>query len=120
MFVGGTPILPVCAGEIQVKALGMAVDMCDTETEEAVSVEKLEQPGELVCRQPFPSQPLAFYGTNGNKRYESSYFQRFGRHVWHQGDFMQVNNDNDGILITGRSYVLFLSSLLFFASKDAD
>jgi acetoacetyl-CoA synthetase len=103
MFVGSTSILPVYSGEIQVKALGMAVDVCEAEAEAAISIEELGQSGELVCRQPFPSQPLAFYGAKGEERYYSSYFQRFGRYIWHQGDFMQVNNDTGGILIIGRS-----------------
>lgn len=54
----------------------MAVNVCDSAQEKAASVEHLGQPGELVCQQPFPSQPVAFYGRDGHKRYQAAYFER--------------------------------------------
>ncbi|PNP74974.1 hypothetical protein FNYG_11698 [Fusarium nygamai] len=102
-FVGGTPLLPVFAGEIQWKALGMAVDIYDSESIEAVSVEKSGAAGELVCTQPFPSQPLQFHGPGGLEKYRSSYFHRFGPGVWCQGDFIQRLTDTGGLLMLGRS-----------------
>jgi acetoacetyl-CoA synthetase len=101
--VGGTPLLPIYAGEIQVKALGMAVDIMDAAREDAVSVQHLGQAGELVCTKPFPSQPIAFWGTAGNEKYRSSYFERFGPHVWCQGDFIQAEKDTGGLVMLGRS-----------------
>lgn len=103
--VGGTPILPVYAGEIQVKALGMAVDILDASRDDPVSVEHLGQAGELVCIRPFPSQPLAFYGPGGDAKYKSSYFERFGPQIWCQGDFVQVVKETGGLIMLGRSYV---------------
>ncbi|KAF5017650.1 hypothetical protein F66182_10400 [Fusarium sp. NRRL 66182] len=92
-FVCGTPMLPVHAGEIQCKALGMAVDVYDSGKNESLSVEKSGVPGELVCKLPFPSQPLTFLGHDGAQRYKASYFERYGPSVWCQGDFVQ-----DGVL----------------------
>ncbi|KAF9891549.1 hypothetical protein FE257_004016 [Aspergillus nanangensis] len=66
-FVGGCPILPIYPGEIQAKCLGMAVDVFDASKTEPVSIEQSGEPGELVCTQPFPSQPLAFYGSDGKR-----------------------------------------------------
>ncbi|KAF5010948.1 hypothetical protein FDECE_2911 [Fusarium decemcellulare] len=70
-FVGGTPLLPVFAGEIQCKALGMAVDVYDPATDRPVSVESSGSAGELVCTKPFPSQPLEFVGKNGSEKYRT-------------------------------------------------
>ncbi|KAH7142201.1 acetoacetyl-synthase [Dactylonectria macrodidyma] len=90
-FVGGTPLLPVYAGEIQCKALGMAVDVYDSVAESPTSIESSGAPGELVCIRPFPSQPLAFVGKMGWDKYKSSYFEQFGPTVWCQGDFIVRN-----------------------------
>ncbi|KAL9562799.1 hypothetical protein ACKAV7_012985 [Fusarium commune] len=102
-FVCGTPMLPVYAGEIQCKALGMAVDIYNSGTDEHVSVEELGAPGELVCAKPFPSQPLAFIGKDGYKQYKASYFERYGPSVWCQGDFVQRSPVTGGIVMLGRS-----------------
>lgn len=96
-------MLPVYAGEIQCKALGMAVDIYDSGTDEHVSVEQSGAPGELVCTKPFPSQPLAFLGKAGAKQYKASYFERYGPSVWCQGDFVQRSPVTRGIIMLGRS-----------------
>jgi len=80
----------------------MAVDVLDGAMEQPVSLSNGHQ-GELVCRRPFPSQPLGFFGPDGLKRYQEAYFARFGDLVWQQGDFMQVVPDTKGIIIYGRS-----------------
>ena len=59
-LVGGDPTGPVYAGEIQRPVLGMAVDVAaddGTSLRDSPGV-----PGELVCREPFPSMPLGFWG----------------------------------------------------------
>lgn len=103
IVVAGTPLLPVYRGEIQAKALGMAVDIFDIAQVEHVSVEQTGEPGELVCKKPFPSQPIAFHGTGGREKYMSSYFERFGVGVWCQGDFVQRVGATGGLLMLGRS-----------------
>ncbi|KAL7764920.1 hypothetical protein ACKLNR_006065 [Fusarium oxysporum f. sp. zingiberi] len=117
-FVCGTPMLPVYAGEIQCKALGMAVDIYDSGTDEHVSVEELGAPGELVCEKPFPSQPLAFLGKDGYKQYKASYFERYGPSVWCQGDFVQRSPATGGIFMLGRSDGVLNPSGVRFGSAE--
>lgn len=101
--VGGTPLLPVYAGEIQAKCLGMAIDIFSASLDQPFSIEKTGDAGELVCTQPFPSQPLSFYGKDGYEKYRSTYFSRFGSGVWYQGDFVQLQLDTKGLIMLGRS-----------------
>ncbi|KAK2125482.1 hypothetical protein NOF04DRAFT_1248156 [Fusarium oxysporum II5] len=117
-FLCGTPMLPVYAGEIQCKALGMAVDIYDSGTDEHVSVEELGAPGELVCAKPFPSQPLAFLGKDGYKQYKASYFERYGPSVWCQGDFVQRSPATGGVFMLGRSDGVLNPSGVRFGSAE--
>ncbi|VUC30742.1 unnamed protein product, partial [Clonostachys rosea] len=116
--VCGTPMLPVYAGEIQCKALGMAVDIYDPGTDDSKSIESNGTPGELVCVLPFPSQPLTFIGKQGQERYRSSYFERFGPGVWCQGDFIQRETDTGGIIMLGRSDGVLNPSGVRFGSAE--
>lgn len=95
-FMLGSPMLPVYAGEIQTRGLGMAVEVF-TEEGNAVSGEV----GELVCTKPFPSMPLFFWNDEENKKYKDSYFNTYND-VWRHGDFIELT-ENDGIIIHGRS-----------------
>jgi len=107
-FVGGDPTSAVYAGEIQRAGLGMASDVAD---EFGNSLhDKPDIAGELVCRQPFPSVPLGFWGdgTIGlpdpqkpGPKFRAAYFDRFSG-VWAQGDFASWTL-NEGIAIHGRS-----------------
>ncbi|KAJ5661517.1 acetoacetyl-synthase [Penicillium maclennaniae] len=85
---------------------------------EPVSIELSEEAGELVCTQPFPSQPLAFYGPGGDEKYRASYFSRFGDHVWSQGDFIRLLPDTKGLLIIGRSDGVLNPSGVRFGSAE--
>ena len=66
-------------GEIQGPALGMAVDVWDSE---ATARPHAGDRGELVCTQPFPSMPLGFWGDGAlgavGPKYHAAYFDRFG------------------------------------------
>jgi acetoacetyl-CoA synthetase len=95
-FVGGCPILPVYAGEIQAPGLGMAVDIRD-EAGNSLRGEK----GELVCTQPFPSCPLGFWNDADGSKFHSAYFARFPN-VWAHGDYGEVTA-HGGYIIHGRS-----------------
>ncbi|EFX06638.1 acetoacetyl-synthase [Grosmannia clavigera kw1407] len=117
-FVAGTPLLPVYRGEIQAKALGMAVDIFDSAQTEHVSVEATGNPGELVCTKPFPSQPVTFHGAGGQDLYKSSYFERFGVGVWCQGDFVQRIKATGGLLMLGRSDGVLNPSGVRFGSAE--
>ncbi|UOG55719.1 acetoacetate--CoA ligase [Leptospira noguchii] len=95
-FVLGNPILPVYEGEIQCRGLGMDVEIWN---ESAKSV--IEQKGELVCKQPFPSMPLYFWKDPEGKKYKSAYFESYPS-VWCHGDFAELKK-NGGLVVYGRS-----------------
>src|SRR5206468_5700077 len=69
-FLTASPILPIYAGEMQCRGLGVAVAALDEEGRELV-----DEVGELVVSQPMPSMPLYFWGDAGGKRYRESYFE---------------------------------------------
>ncbi len=91
------PTKPVYAGEIQAKALGMAMDVFDDDGSSCGPGAK----GELVCTQPFPSMPLEFWNDDGDSRYLAAYFERF-ENVWAHGDYAAWTA-TDGMIIYGRS-----------------
>ncbi|MCX8000778.1 MAG: acetoacetate--CoA ligase, partial [Leptospiraceae bacterium] len=61
----------------------------------------LEQEGELVCKNPFPSMPLYFWNDLDNSKYLNSYFEKFPN-IWRHGDFA-IHTENGGFIILGRS-----------------
>lgn len=96
-LVLGDPTKPVYAGEIQGKALGLDIEVFDDDgTPSGVGVK-----GELVCRNPFPSMPLEFWGDDDGSRYRSAYFERFPD-VWAHGDYASWT-EQGGMIIHGRS-----------------
>lgn len=59
--------------------------------------------GELVCPTAFPSMPVFLWGDKNNKKYKSSYFERFDNIcVWAQHDWISVNPNTRGITMHGR------------------
>ncbi len=95
-FVGGCPILPVYAGELQCRALGCAVEAYD-ETGASVT----EAVGELVVTRPMPSMPLYLWGDHDGSRYRDTYFAMFDG-VWRHGDWIAIT-PRGGAIIYGRS-----------------
>ena len=95
-FALGNPIGPVWRGEIQVRGLGMNVEIFDDEGRSIV-----ERPGELVCTAPFPSMPIYFWNDPSGEKYRSAYFEYFPN-VWRHGDWAEMTR-HDGIVIYGRS-----------------
>ncbi len=95
-FLGGDPTAPVWRGELQAPGLGMDVDVLD---DEGRSLER--GAGELVCRPPFPSMPLGFWGDGNDSAYRSAYFERFPG-LWHHGDWVE-RTPHGGFVIRGRS-----------------
>lgn len=95
-FALGCPILPVYAGELQCRGLGMAVAILDDGGETVV-----EQKGELVCCDPFPSMPIGFWDDPGQVKYRSAYFDRF-ENIWAHGDYGEITKQG-GLIIHGRS-----------------
>jgi acetoacetyl-CoA synthetase len=95
-FVGGNPAAPVWRGEIQARGLAMDVDVFDGDGRSLAS-----EPGELVCKSPFPSMPLGFWNDPDGSKYRTAYFARFPG-VWCHGDWMRFT-EHDGAVIFGRS-----------------
>jgi acetoacetyl-CoA synthetase len=95
-FVGGVPILPVYAGEIQARNLGVAAQAVNERGEQIVN-----EVGEMVITEPMPSMPVGFWGDADGSRYRESYFADFPG-IWRQGDFFKVN-ERGGCFVLGRS-----------------
>jgi acetoacetyl-CoA synthetase len=95
-FVGGCPTRPVYTGQIQCRALGMAVEFWD-----GVGVPLAEGKGELVCKTPFPSMPIGFWNDDDGGKYHRAYFAQFDN-VWCHGDYGELTAE-DGAIIHGRS-----------------
>ncbi|OQV08827.1 hypothetical protein CLAIMM_13044 [Cladophialophora immunda] len=117
-LVLGDPTGPLYSGEIQAPALGMAVDIFDMTKVYAVSIKGTGEPGELVCREPFPSQPVLFWGEKGMDKYRSAYFDRFGDKVWTQGDFVSSSPVTGGYTMLGRSDGVLNPSGVRFGSAE--
>jgi acetoacetyl-CoA synthetase len=100
-FVGGCPLLPVYAGEMQCRVLGCAVEAWDPRghsLKDAV--------GELVLTLPLPSMPLFFWGDPPTQdgigeRYRESYFSMYPG-IWRHGDWIRIT-PRGGAVIYGRS-----------------
>jgi acetoacetyl-CoA synthetase len=95
-FALGNPAGPVWRGELQVRGLGMRVEVFD-ETGRALTGE----PGELVCTLPFPSMPVAFWNDPEGRAYHAAYFAAYPG-VWRHGDWAELTR-HGGLVITGRS-----------------
>ena len=95
-FVGCVPTLPVRRGEIQGRMLGADVTAFDEQGHEMQAGR-----GELVCRQPLPSMPVAFWNDPEGRRYHEAYFDTYPG-VWAHGDFIEFT-DTGGAIIYGRS-----------------
>ena len=95
-FVGGCPTRPVYTGQIQCRALGMAVEFWDSQGQALP-----EGKGELVCYEPFPSMPIGFWNDTDGAKYHKAYFAQF-ENVWCHGDYGELTAQ-DGAIIHGRS-----------------
>ena len=83
-FVLSNPLSPVVKGEIQCKALGMDVDIFNENGESLVNEE-----GELVCKNSFPSMPIKFWNDPDDKKYKDAYFEKFTG-IWRHGDWAKI------------------------------
>lgn len=105
-WIGTDPAGPVYPGEIQLPMLGQDVDIADAITGE--SVRDSGKQGEFVCRTPFPSMPVFFWGDDGSK-YQETYFSKFPG-CWAQHDWASYNPLTRGWKIHGRRYAPELST----------
>ena len=97
-LVGGNPTAPVYRGEIQAPALGMSVEVWDSE---AVELPPGQQ-GELVCTRAFPSVPVRFWNDPDDMRFRAAYFEHTARPAWRHGDWIE-RTAHGGFVIHGRS-----------------
>jgi acetoacetyl-CoA synthetase len=95
-FVGGVPLKPVRAGELQCRALGAKVEAYDEEGNPVI-----DEVGELVITEPMPSMPLYLWGDEDGERYRESYFDVYSG-VWRHGDFIKIKPEGSAV-IYGRS-----------------
>ncbi|MDY0884261.1 acetoacetate--CoA ligase [Dongia soli] len=95
-FMLGNPAGPVWRGEIQMRGLGMAVEVWNAEGEPVIG-----EKGELVCTSPFPSMPVGFWQDEDNQRYRAAYFEHFPN-IWRHGDYVELT-EHGGIIVFGRS-----------------
>jgi len=113
LFGAPCPLTPVYQGEIQVPGLGMAIA---SYSPEGTPIND-GTAGDLVCTRPFPCQPVGFFGTMGEKRYKSSYFEMF-EGVWHHGDFIRISPATQGLIMLGRSDGILKPSGVRFGSAE--
>ena len=114
LFGAPSPISPVYAGEIQVRGLGMAVEVWDFQGK---NISDTGECGDLVCVKPFPCQPVMFYGENGKSIYKKSYFDTFPG-VWHHGDFLRIDHETGGLIMLGRSDGVLKPAGVRFGSSE--
>jgi acetoacetyl-CoA synthetase len=95
-FVAGCVLLPVYAGEMQVRCLGADIQAFD-DNGKALDNEV----GELVCVAPIPSMPLFLWNDPDGKRYHDSYFDMYPG-IWRHGDWIRIT-PRGGAIIYGRS-----------------
>jgi acetoacetyl-CoA synthetase len=95
-FVGGTPMLPVRAGEIACRYLGCKIEAYDDAGRSVIG-----RQGELVITKPMPSMPVGFWGDPDGSRYRAAYFETYPG-VWRHGDWITIT-ERGTCIITGRS-----------------
>ena len=96
-FMLGTPMLPVHAGELQARGLGLEVSAYDDNGKPV-----FDQTAELVCTKAFPSMPIYFWNDDDGQRYQNAYFTKYPG-IWTHGDFISINSRTKGITMYGRS-----------------
>ncbi|WP_174615596.1 acetoacetate--CoA ligase [Virgibacillus ihumii] len=95
-FILGAPILPVYAGELQCRGLGAKIESFDDE-----AYPHIDEVGELVLTEPFPSMPIYFWNDEDGSRMHDSYFDMF-QGIWRHGDYLKIT-DRHTCVIYGRS-----------------
>jgi acetoacetyl-CoA synthetase len=96
-LIQGYPIVPVYAGELSAKCLGVAAFAFDDDGNSIVG-----ELGELVIIEPMPSMPVGFWGDDDDmSRYRAAYFEHYPG-VMRFGDWVRFTERGTGV-ITGRS-----------------
>ncbi|GAK63211.1 acetoacetyl-coa synthetase [Moesziomyces antarcticus] len=113
LFAGHNTALPVRAGEIQARNLGMDIGVYDSDS--ATELLEPNKVGDLVCKKPFPAQPLGFWKQPESKYYDSYYAQIRG--VWYHGDFVMLS-PHGGVVMLGRSDGILNPGGIRFGSSE--
>jgi acetoacetyl-CoA synthetase len=95
-FCGGAPTVPIWAGELSVRCLGVAMQAWDPAGNEIH-----DQVGELVVTRPMPSMPVRFWNDPDGSRYHDAYFSTYPG-VWRHGDWVTITG-RGSVVIHGRS-----------------
>ncbi|MDQ2984931.1 MAG: AMP-binding protein [Actinomycetota bacterium] len=84
-FLSPTPAIPIKACSLGMPALGMDMDVVDSEGRPLRG-----EVGELVCRKPFPGMTRGFW--RDPERYLDSYWRRLPG-IWVHGDWASIDED---------------------------
>ena len=95
-FLGCSPLLPVRAGELQCRCLGVSARAYDEDGNSLI-----DEVGELVITEPMPSMPLYLWNDPENTRYNECYFDMYPG-VWRHGDWLKITSRGSGVIL-GRS-----------------
>jgi acetoacetyl-CoA synthetase len=95
-IAGSVVTLPLYAGEIQARQLGVAAYAFNEQGQAVV-----DEVGELVITRPMPSMPVGFWNDADGSRYRESYFDSYPG-IWRHGDFFKLNA-RGGCFVLGRS-----------------
>ena len=95
-FLSCSPLLPVHAGELQCRGLGVKALAFDDDGNELTN-----EVGELVITEPMPSMPLFLWNDTDDKRYLESYFDMYPG-IWRHGDWIKITPRGSAV-ISGRS-----------------
>ncbi|WP_024795662.1 acetoacetate--CoA ligase [Tomitella biformata] len=95
-FIGAAPNVPVWAGELSARYLGVALAAYDDHARPVTG-----EVGELVITAPMPSMPVRFWNDPDGARYLAAYFDTYPG-VWRHGDWVLVT-DRGSVEVHGRS-----------------
>ena len=95
-FIGGSPMMPVVAGELNCICLGAAIEAWVGPQSPVIGEE-----GELVLTKPMPSMPVFFWNDADGSRYRAAYFDKYPG-VWCHGDWLTIT-DRGSVVVHGRS-----------------
>lgn len=101
-FAGGSIGIPVVAGELSVRYLGVALQSWASDT-----AELRDEVGEMVIIEPMPSMPVSFWNDADGSRYRDAYFNHewdepVAKPIWRHGDWVTVT-ERGSLVIHGRS-----------------
>lgn len=112
LFAGVNVELPVYAGEIQARNLGMDVDVFD---DDGNPLPPGTGSGNLVCKTAFPAQPLGLFAQPEQRHFDTYYAQVQG--VWYHGDFVSLSL-HGGLVMLGRSDGILNAGGIRFGSSE--